>query len=138
MASLNSISITGRAGKDPEVRYFENGTAVAELRVAVDRIGNDHNGERKKPLWITVKIWGKSAQVAADYVRKGSMIGISGRLDEETWTDRNSGQERSKPIIAANQLTLLGGRNDTGGGGGQGGQQFDGWGGTASDEEIPF
>lgn len=139
MPSINSITITGRAGADPEVRYFENGTTVASLRLAVDRFGIDKKtGEKREPLWLTVKVWGKSAQVAADYVRKGSMVGITGRLDEETWTDRNSGQERSKPVINANDLILLGGQ---GGQRGQGaGQQDDqGWGGgPASTEDIPF
>jgi single-strand DNA-binding protein len=136
MASINSITLSGRAGRDPEVRYLDNGTAVANIRLAVDRIGVDRDtGRKKDPLWIDVKIWGKSAQVAADYVRKGSMVGITGRLDEDVWTDKQSGQERRKPIINANDLILLGSRDQ-----GQG-QQGDaaGWGGgQASNEEIPF
>jgi single-strand DNA-binding protein len=147
MASINTITITGRAGRDPEVRYFDGGSAVASLRVAVDRFGNDKTtGERKKPVWIDVKVWGKHAQVAADYVRKGSMVGITGRLDEETWTDRQSGDERSKLVINSNDLILLG---DARGGDGQQGapqrtaaparQQTQAWNGNGgSDEEIPF
>ena len=139
MASINSITITGRAGRDPEVRYFESGSAVANLRLAVDQFGTDQaSGQKKEALWIDVKIWGKSAQVAADYVRKGSMVGITGRLEQETWTDRNSGQERSKLIVNANQLILLGGRDrDQGQGQAQQGDAA-GWGGPASEEEVPF
>jgi single-strand DNA-binding protein len=136
MASINSITLSGRAGRDPEVRYQDNGTVVAKIRLAVDRIGVDRDtGRKKDPLWIDVNIWGKSAQVAADYVRKGSMVGITGRLDEDVWTDKQSGQERRKPIINANDLILLGSRDQ-----GQG-QQGDaaGWGGgPASEEEVPF
>ena len=129
MASINSITISGRAGADPEIRYQENGTQVANLRIAVDQFGRD-----RKPMWLSVKIWGRSAQVAADYVRKGSQVGISGRLEEETWTDRQSGQERSKPVVNCSQLTLLGSPKDQQGQG----QQADagGWGG--GDQEMPF
>jgi len=141
MPSINSVSITGRAGRDPEVRYFENGSAVANFSVAVDRFGKDkETGERKKPVWLNVQVWGKSAQVAADYVRKGSMVGITGRLDEDTWVDRQTGEQRSKMLISCNDLILLG---DSRGGGEQGQaaparQPAQNWGGPASDEDVPF
>ena len=98
---------------------------VAEFSIAVDSWKRD-----SKPLWLNLKIWGKQAQVAADYVRKGSMVAVSGSLESETWTDRASGEEKSKMVLNVKELTLLDSRRDDQGGGG--------YGGPASDEEVPF
>jgi single-strand DNA-binding protein len=125
MASLNVCSFTGRAGRDPETRYFESGSMVAEFSIAVDGWKRD-----SKPLWLNLKIWGKTAEVAANYVRKGSMVAVSGSLESETWTDRASGEEKSKMVLNVKELTLLDSRRDDQGGGGYGGQ--------TSDEEVPF
>lgn len=125
MASLNVCSFTGRAGRDPETRYFESGSMVAEFRIAIDGWKRD-----SKPLWLNLKIWGKTAQIAADYVKKGSMIAVSGQLESETWTDKGSGEEKSKIILNVKELTLLGNKQD-----GQGGGDF---GGEPSEEEVPF
>jgi len=108
MTSLNVCTFTGRAGKDPEVRYFESGKMVAEFRIAVDGWKRD-----EKPLWLNLKIWGKIADVAANYVRKGSMIAVSGKLENETWTDRGSGEERSKIVLNVKELTLLDSKKDS-------------------------
>jgi single-strand DNA-binding protein len=122
MASLNVCSFTGRAGRDPEVRYFESGSMVANLTLAVDGWKRD-----SEPLWLPLTIWGKTAQVAADYVRKGSQIAVSGQLQNETWTDKATGEKRSKVILSVSELTLLGSKKDD-----QGGY------GGASDDEVPF
>jgi single-strand DNA-binding protein len=104
--SMNSINLVGRAGRDPEVKFFESGNTIAELSLAV-------RGQKKDETdWFNLKIWGKTAQIAADYVRKGSLIGISGRLTIEKWTDRTSGEERSKPVVVVDRLELLGSRGD--------------------------
>ena len=108
MTSLNVCTFTGRAGKDPEVRYFESGKMVAEFRIAVDGWKRD-----EKPLWLNLKIWGKIADVAANYVRKGSMIAVSGQLENETWTDKGSGEERSKIVLNVKDLTLLDSKKDS-------------------------
>ena len=68
---VNSVTLVGRAGRDPEVRYFESGSMVANLTMAVNRRSRDD-----EPDWFNLEIWGKQAQVAADYVKKGSLIGI--------------------------------------------------------------
>ncbi|MEX0587948.1 MAG: single-stranded DNA-binding protein, partial [Cyanobium sp.] len=86
--SLNSISLVGRAGRDPELRFFEGGTSVAKLTLAVDRATKS---KEEEPDWFNLEIWGKQAQVAGDYVRKGSLIGVVGRMSSEQWTDRNTG-----------------------------------------------
>ena len=101
--SLNSITLVGHAGRDPEVRFFESGTDVAHFTLAVNKPVKD-----EPPDWFNVEIWGKQAQVAADYVRKGSLIGVVGRMTTEQWTDRNTGEVRSKPLVKAERLALLG------------------------------
>jgi single-strand DNA-binding protein len=128
MASLNVCSFTGRAGRDPEVRYLDNGTAVANLSLAVDSWKRD-----EEPLWLNLKIWGKQAQVAADYVRKGGMIAVSGQLENETWTDRATGEKKSKLVLSVRDLTLLNSKRDD-----QGSGYGGGYGGDPSDEETPF
>ena len=117
---VNSITLVGRAGRDPEVRYFESGSVVANLTLAVNRRSRDD-----EPDWFNLAIWGKQAQVAADYVRKGSLLGITGSLAEERWTDRTSGEERSKLVVRVGRLDLLGSRRDSEGA-------------PAGDEEAPF
>jgi single-strand DNA-binding protein len=125
MASLNVCSFTGRAGRDPQVRYLESGSVVAEVSLAVDNWKRDAD-----PLWLNLQIWGKTAQVAADYVRKGGMIAVSGQLESESWTDKSTGEKRSKMFLNVRELTLLSSKRDDQGGGG--------YGGPASDEEVPF
>jgi single-strand DNA-binding protein len=116
---VNSITLVGRAGRDPEVRYFESGSVVANLTLAVNRRSRD-----EEPDWFNLEIWGKQAQVAADYVRKGALVGIIGSFKLDRWTDRASGEERTKPVIRVDRLELLGSKRDAEGGGGMGGQNM--------------
>ena len=127
---VNSITLVGRAGRDPEVRYFESGSVVANLTLAVNRRSRDD-----EPDWFNLEIWGKQAQVAADYVRKGALVGIIGSFKLDRWTDRASGEERTKPVIRVDRLELLGSKRDSEGSGGMGGG-FGG--GSPSEEEVPF
>lgn len=106
--SLNVVTLVGRAGRDPEVKYFESGNVVCNLTLAVNR--RTRNSE--EPDWFSLEIWGKTAQVAADYVRKGSLIGVSGVLKFDYWQDRGTGVDRSKPVIRVDRLELLGSRRD--------------------------
>jgi single-strand DNA-binding protein len=103
----NAICLVGRAGRDPEVRYLESGSVVANLSLAVNRPRRDED-----PDWFNLEIWGKQAQVAADYVRKGSLLGITGSFELDHWTDRASGEQRSKPVVRVTRLDLLGSRRD--------------------------
>jgi single-strand DNA-binding protein len=105
---LNVISLVGRAGRDPEVKYFESGSVVCNLTLAVNRPTKNSD----EPDWFNLEIWGKTAQIAADYVRKGGLIGVTGALKFDYWTDRNSGVERSKPVIRVDRLDLLGSKRD--------------------------
>ena len=125
MASLNVCSFTGRAGRDPEIKFFESGSAIAQFTIAVDGFKRD-----SEPLWLNLKIWGKLAQVAGDYVRKGSQIAVSGQLENESWTDKATGEKRSKMVLNVRELTLLGSKKDS--------DDQGGWGRPPSDEELPF
>ena len=104
---MNSITLVGRAGRDPEVRYFEDGKVVANFSLAVNR------GRDQEPDWFNLEIWGKQAQVAADYVKKGSLIGVIGRFKLDKWTDKTTGQERVKPVVEVRVLELLSSKRDT-------------------------
>jgi single-strand DNA-binding protein len=105
---------------------------VANLTMAVNRRSNND-----EPDWFNLEIWGKQAQVAADYVRKGSLLGIIGSFKLDRWTDRATGEERTKPVIRVDRLELLGSKRDgEAGGGGFGGGGFGG--GEPSEEEVPF
>ncbi len=125
---LNLVTLVGRAGRDPEVKYFESGTVVANFTLAVNRRSRD-----EEPDWFNLEIWGKQAQVAADYVKKGSLIGISGSFKIDTWNDRNSGESRSKPVIRVDRLELLGSKRDS-----EGGRNSNFGANTSLDNEVPF
>ena len=131
---VNSVTLVGRAGRDPEVRYFESGTVVANLTLAVNRRSRD-----EEPDWFNLEIWGRQAQVAADYVKKGSLLGIVGSLKFDHWKDRNSGEDRSKPVVRVERLELLGSRRDNEAAQAQAQAQdsSDSQDGP-SDEEVPF
>ena len=108
MMGINSVTLVGRAGRDPEVRYFESGTVVANLTMAVNRMNRND-----EPDWFNLEIWGKQAQVAADYVKKGSLIGITGSFKLDSWKDRNTGEDRNKPVVRVDRLELLGSKRDS-------------------------
>lgn len=105
---LNVITLVGRVGGDPDVKYFESGSVVCKLTLAVKR--RTRNSE--EPDWFNLEIWGKPAQTAADYVRKGSLIGVTGALKLEHWQDRSTGVSRSRPVVRVDQLDLIGSKRD--------------------------
>lgn len=106
--SINIVTLVGRVGGDPDVKYFESGSVVCRLTLAVRR--RSRNADQ--PDWFNLELWGRDAEVATDYVRKGSLIGVTGSLKLEHWQDRATGVGRSKPVIRVNQLDLLGSRRD--------------------------
>jgi single-strand DNA-binding protein len=106
--NLNVVHLIGRVGRDPEVKYFESGKVKCTLTIAVNRIKRD-----EPPDWFDLELWDKVAEIAANYVKKGSQIGIKGSLKIETWNDRNSGANRSKPIIRVDKLDLLDSKKDS-------------------------
>ena len=128
--AINSVTLVGRAGRDPEVKYFESGTVVANLTIAVNR-----RNREDEPDWFNLEIWGKQAQVAADYVKKGSLIGITGSFKLDSWKDRNTGEERNKPVVRVDRLELLGSKRDSENSNFQSNNSFNQ---QISNEEIPF
>ncbi|CEJ42123.1 single-stranded DNA-binding protein [Umezakia ovalisporum] len=107
--SINIVNLVGRVGGDPDIKYFESGKVVCKLTLAVNRRGR----KDEKPDWFTLELWDKTAEVAGNYVRKGSLIGVKGSLKFDTWNDRQTGVNRSTPIIRVDQLELLGSKRDT-------------------------
>jgi single-strand DNA-binding protein len=109
MANLNRVYLMGRVTKDPELRYTPKGTAVAELGLAVNRTWTDEqNVKRDETTFVDVTLWGRTAEVAGQYLRKGRPVFIEGRLSLDTWTDKQSGEKRSRLKIIGEHMQLLG------------------------------
>ncbi len=107
---VNSVILVGRAGQDPEMRYFESGRVKTTFSLAVNRPTKERETD-----WFDITLWGRQAEVAGEYVRKGSLVGVEGRLDFNRWTD-DAGTKHAKPYINATNLRLLGSKRDAGGG----------------------
>src|ERR1041384_1388932 len=124
MASFNKVILLGNLTRDPEVRYTPKGTAVTELGMAVNRVYTAENGEKREDTtFVDVTLWGRTAEIAGEYLKKGRPVFIEGRLQLDTWDDKQSGQKRSKLKVVGEGLQLLGGRPGGGGGGGGGGDE---------------
>jgi single-strand DNA-binding protein len=108
--SVNRVILVGRLGRDPETRYTGGGQAVANFSVATDESYKDKNGERQKRTeWHKIVVWGKQAEIAQQYLKKGSLIFIEGRIQSREWQDKE-GQKRTSFEIVANNFRMLGGR----------------------------
>jgi single-strand DNA-binding protein len=108
---VNSVVLVGRAGRDPEMKYFESGRVKTSFSIAVNRPTKE-----KETDWFDIELWGRQAEIAGEYVRKGSLIGVEGRLDFNRWTG-DDGNKNVRPIIQAGNIRLLGSKKDSGGGG---------------------
>lgn len=109
--SLNIVHLVGRAGRNPETKFVESGGssyALSNVTIAVRR----PTSKNDEPDWFNLKCWGKTAEIMENHVRKGSLIGVQGTLTIETWTDRDTGAERSTPVIKVDRLDLLGSKRD--------------------------
>jgi len=161
--SVNKVILVGRLGRDPETRYTGGGQAVANFSVATDESYKDKNGERQKRTeWHKIVVWSKLAEIAQQYLKKGSLLYLEGRIQTREWQDKE-GQKRTTTEIVATNFRMLGGRSEgaaaasAGGGAGArsgGGDDFEShaapaeesYGGSApsgggpeiSDEDIPF
>ena len=102
MANFNKVMLMGNLTRDPEVRYTPKGTAVAEIGLAVNRIYSGENNEkREETTFVDVTLWGRTAEVAGEYLKKGRPVFIEGRLQLDLWEDKQSGQKRSKLRVVA-------------------------------------
>jgi single-strand DNA-binding protein len=132
MAGVNKVIILGNLGKDPEVRFMPNGGAVANLTIATSETWKDkQTGEQKeKTEWHNIVMYQRLAEIAGEYLKKGSKIYIEGSLQTSKWTDQQTGQDRYKTEIKANTMQMLDGKPSQGQGGGfanQGQQQGGGF-----------
>jgi single-strand DNA-binding protein len=123
MASYNRVILVGNLTRDPELRYTPSGTAVSDVGVAVnDRYKNASGEWVEEATFVDVTLWARTAEVASEYLSKGSPILIEGRLKLDTW-ETNDGQKRSKLRVICERMQMLGGRGEGGGGGGGGRMQ---------------
>lgn len=123
MANLNKVMLIGNLTRDPELRYTPKGTAVAELGLAINRVWNNEQGQKQEETtFVDVTLWSRQAELAQQYLTKGSPVYIEGRLSLDTWDDKTTGQKRSKLKVIGENLQFLPTGNKAGGGGGGGGQ----------------
>jgi len=145
MASVNKVILIGHAGKDPEVRYTASGSAVANVSIATNEVWKDkQTGESQEHTeWHNVAFFGRLAEIAGEYLRKGRQVYVEGRLQTRKWQDKN-GQDRYTTEIVANAMQLLGGGRDNGASLPQPSARTPapavtaGGGGPDEDDDIPF
>jgi single-strand DNA-binding protein len=115
MASVNKVILIGNLGADPEVRYLPSGDAVANIRIATTDTWKDKAGEKQEHTeWHRISFFGKLAEIAGEYLKKGSPVYVEGRIRTRKWQDKE-GQDKYSTEIVADKMQLLGSR---GGGGG--------------------
>ena len=124
MASFNKVILLGNLTRDPEVRYTPKGSAVCDLGVAINRQYTLDSGEKREEVtFVDVVLWSRLAEIAGEYLKKGRPVFIEGRLQLDTWDDKQSGQKRSKLRVIGETMQLIGGRPPgAGGGGSEGGE----------------
>ncbi|MBS0320062.1 MAG: single-stranded DNA-binding protein [Proteobacteria bacterium] len=115
MASVNKVILLGNLGRDPETRYTTGGDAVTNLRIATSEQWKDKNGEKQeKTEWHQVVLFGRQAEIAGEYLKKGRSVYIEGRLQTRKYTDKE-GVEKYSTEVVADRMQLLGGRGEGGG-----------------------
>ena len=114
MASVNKVILVGNLGRDPETRYTTGGDAVTNIRVATTDTWKDKNGEKQeKTEWHTVVFFGRQAEIAGEYLKKGRQVYVEGRLQTRKWQDKE-GQDRYTTEIVADRMQMLGSREGSG------------------------
>lgn len=154
--SVNKVTLLGNLGKDPEVKFTPQGTAVAKLALATNERYKDKDGQwQDRTEWHNVVLWQRLAEIAGEYLKKGSKVYIEGKLQTRSWEDKQTNQKKYMTEVVANDLVLLGGRGESGGdaggysrGAGTGNNNFDqrtpepepavAGSSPISDEDIPF
>jgi single-strand DNA-binding protein len=113
MANLNRVLLIGNLTRDPEIRYTPKGTAVADIGLAVNRVFTGEDGEKREEVtFVDVVLWSRLAEIAEQYLKKGRPVFIEGRLQLDSWDDKQTGQKRSRLRVVAENLQLLGGRGE--------------------------
>jgi single-strand DNA-binding protein len=113
MANLNRVLLIGNLTRDPDLRYTPKGTAVTEIGLAVNRIYSGEDGEKKEETtFVDVTLWARQAEIASQYLKKGRPVFIEGRLQLDSWDDKQTGQKRSRLRVVGENLQLLGSRQE--------------------------
>ena len=111
MASFNKVILLGNLTRDPEVRYTPKGSAVCDLGIAVNRVYTTEGGERREEVtFVDVVLWARLAEIAGEYLKKGRPVFIEGRLQMDSWDEKQTGQKRTKLRVVGESMQLLGGR----------------------------
>ncbi|OLA97798.1 MAG: single-stranded DNA-binding protein [Verrucomicrobia bacterium 13_2_20CM_55_10] len=120
MASFNKVILLGNLTRDPEVRYTPKGSAVCDLGIAVNRVYTTDSGERREEVtYVDVVLWARLAEIAGEYLKKGRPVFIEGRLQMDSWEDKQTGQKRTRLRVVGESMQLLGGRPGGAGGAGE-------------------
>ena len=105
--SVNKVILIGRLGRDPELRYTQGGTAVANFSIACDESYKDKSGERQKRTeWVNLVLWGKTAELAQQYLHKGDLSYFEGRLQTRKWKDKEQNDRQTTEVVVS-QMTFL-------------------------------
>ena len=136
MRGFSKAIIAGNLTRDPELRTTPSGASVCSFSVAVNRVYRDTSGEQKEDVsFIDCSAWGKLGEMISQYAKRGSGVLVSGRLDQRSWEDKNTGQKRSRVEIVVEDFNFTGGANRDGGSNYQGGSSV---GSNASNaESVP-
>ena len=136
--SVNKVILLGNLGKDPEVKYTPQGTAVAKFTLATNERYKDKNGEwQDRTEWHNLVAWARTAEIVGEYLKKGGKVYVEGSLRTSSWDDKETGQKKYKTEIVVNDLVLLGGRGEGGGGGDSGGRSKSSSAGNNFDQSTP-
>jgi single-strand DNA-binding protein len=136
--SVNKVILVGRLGKDPETRFTGTGQAVCNFSMATDFTFNDRSGQRQKQTeWHRITIWGKLAEIAQQYLKKGHLVYIEGRIQSRQWEDKRDGQKKTSVEIVANVMRMLTSRAESMSAGAGAGAGSSMGGGSHSDMDAP-
>ncbi len=143
---INKVILVGRLGKDPEIRSTPGGQSVAKFTLATDERFTDRNGEKQERTeWHNIVAWGKLGEICGQYLKKGKLVYIEGRIRTDSWDDKETNQKRYRTEIVANEMKMLDRRGDEGGGSYGGGSYAGAKKSSSSqpdvvqdDEEVPF
>jgi single-strand DNA-binding protein len=112
-ASVNKVFLLGRTTKDPELRYTPKGTAIVNTGLAINRVWNEEGEKKTETTFVDITLWGRQAEVAGQYLKKGRSVFIEGRLHLDTWDDKQSGQKRSRLTVVGESLQFLDSRPES-------------------------
>lgn len=107
---MNTVILVGRVGRDAEIRYFESGKSKANFSVAVNRW--DSKTKSEVADWFNIDAWDKLGEFAGEYIKKGTLVGIDGRIAQNKWTDKTTGEDKESLYVIANNIRLLSSKKD--------------------------